>query len=150
MEHNKKQLQQDELLQILPQLLSEGASVPLLISGDSMYPFLKGGRDTVYLSAVTAPLRPGDMVLYRRNGGSMVLHRIIALGESGLCLLGDRQVSREWGVDPASVAATVTAVRRKGKLLRPGHPRWFFFAKLWPKLIPLRPYLIKLYTILAQ
>lgn len=146
MEHNHRALQPEELLEILPQLLAEDTAVPLVITGDSMYPFLKHGRDTVYLSALTRPVRPGDMIFYRRPFGRCVLHRVISVQDNSYCLLGDHQISREWGVSPDSVMAIVTAVRRKGKLIQPGHPIWFFFEKIWPRLILLRPYLIKLYT----
>ena len=146
MEHNRRVLQQDELLEILPQLLAENARVPLVITGNSMYPFLKHNRDTVYLCALTRPVRPGDMVFYRRPSGHCVLHRVISRREDGYCMLGDNQIAREWGVSSDSVMAVVTAVRRKGKLIRPGHPIWFFFEKIWPRFIRLRPYLIKLYT----
>lgn len=146
MEHNHRLLQQDELLILLPQLLAENASVPLVITGDSMYPFLKHDRDVVYLCALTRPVRPGDMVFYRRPSGRCVLHRVISMREDGYCMLGDHQITREWGVSSDSVMAVVTAVRRRGKLIRPGHPIWFFFEKIWPRLIRLRPYLIKLYT----
>lgn len=146
MEHNHRLLQQEELLDILPQLLEEDAAVPLVITGDSMYPFLKHGRDTVYLSRLTRPVRPGDMVFYRRPAGRCVLHRVISLEETGYCLLGDHQISRERDVSAESIMAVVTAVRRKGNLIQPGHPLWFFFEQIWPRLIWLRPYLIRLYT----
>ena len=147
MEHKHKQLQWEDLPEVLSQLLSNGGTMPLLITGDSMYPFLKSERDTVYLSAITGPIRSGDMIFYRRQGGAWVLHRVVAIRDDSLCMLGDRQITPEWGVPVSSAAAIVTAVRRNGKMLRAGHPVWFFFAKIWPKLILLRPYLIKLYTM---
>ena len=146
MEHNRRLLRQDELPELLPQLLAEDAAVPLVITGDSMYPFLKHGRDTVYLRSLTRPIRPGDVVLYRRPSGHCVLHRVISLEKDGCCMLGDRQTTRERGVTSDSVMAVAAAVRRGGALIRPGHPIWFFFERIWPRIIWLRPYLIKLYT----
>ena len=44
--------------------------------------------------------------------------------------------------------AVVTAVRRKGKLLKKGSFCWDFFEKVWLGLIPVRPLLIHMYTLL--
>ena len=35
--------------------------------------------------------------------------------------------------------AVVTAVRRKGKLLKQGSFWWDFFEKVWIRMVPLRP-----------
>ena len=63
-------------------LLSYGEQVPLVITGNSMYPFLRHGRDTVYLQKVQRPLKKGDMVLYRRKNGQYILHRIVFAGDT--------------------------------------------------------------------
>ena len=144
MEYNHRLLQQDELLDLLPQLLAEKAAVPLVITGDSMYPFLKHGRDTVYLQAVQRPLKKGNIVLYRRKNGQYVLHRIL-LADNTLTLLGDNQRVPEPGIEPEQVLAVVSAVRRQEKLLQPGDPVWNFYEKVWLCLIPLRPYLMAIH-----
>lgn len=146
MENNIRQLPPEQLRQMLPKVIAEGGTMPLVISGDSMYPFLKHGRDTVYLTAPVRPARPGDLLLYLR-GQSLVLHRVTAVEEDGITFLGDRQVQKEPGVDPACVIAAVSAVNRKGKVLRPGNFTWDFYEKIWRRLIPLRPYLIRIYDI---
>lgn len=46
------------------------AALPLQVSGNSMFPFLTHGRDTVYLSRLTRPVRRGDVLLYRRDSGA--------------------------------------------------------------------------------
>ena len=133
------------LMEPLLGLLEETRSVPLVISGGSMTPFLVHRRDTVYLSKPDRPLKKGDMILYRRDGGAYVLHRICAVREEGYDLVGDAQTAIERGVRPDRVLALVTAVRRKGKLLKKGDFWWDFFEKVWIRLIPLRPGLTGLY-----
>lgn len=149
MECNHRILKPEQLMKVLPDLLEEGVSVPLVISGNSMYPFLKHGRDTVYLSKPERPIREGDMVLYRRRRGEPVLHRVVSVTEKGLTLLGDRQTGMEPGIRPDCVLAVVTAVRRKGRLIKPGYLVWFFFAKIWPKLLRFRPRLIQIYSFMT-
>ena len=120
-------------------LLSETAAVPLVVSGSSMTPFLAPGRDTVYLSAISRPLRCGDMVLYRRDNGRYVLHRIFRVNGDSYTMLGDAQSIPEPGIRRDQILAIVTAVRRKDQLLRKGSFWWMFFERVWIHLVPLRP-----------
>lgn len=125
-------------------LLNCGGQAPLVVTGNSMYPFLKHGRDTVYLQTVQRPLKKGNIVLYRRKNGQYVLHRIL-LADNTLTLLGDNQRVPEPGIEPEQVLAVVSAVRRQGKLLQPGNPVWNFYEKAWLRMIPLRPYLMAIH-----
>lgn len=149
MEYKVKVLPPEELMDPLLGLLNDTEYVPLVISGFSMTPFLVHSRDTVYLSKVTRPLKRGDMILYRRDNGAYILHRICRVEASGYCLVGDAQTLIEKGVRPEQVLALVTAVRRKGKLLQPGSFWWDFFEKVWIHLIPLRPMIVWAYSKLT-
>ena len=145
MEHKLRVIEPEELMSQLPQLLQEAESVPLVISGSSMSPFLAHGRDTVYLSKVTGPLKKGDMILYRRASGAYILHRIYRVRDGVYDLVGDGQLGIEPGIRPEQVIAIVNTVRRKGKLLRKGSLRWEFFEHVWLELLPLRPKIHRLY-----
>lgn len=149
MQRNLRIVDQDQLMAVLPDLLDAGAEVPLIISGNSMYPFLKHNRDTVYLSKPNGQPAVGDLVLYRRRHGELVLHRVISAENGSLTMLGDRQVTPEEGISRDVVLAVVNAVRRNGKLIRQGDPVWVFFAKRWLALVRFRPRLIQLYAILT-
>lgn len=146
MESNVKILSPEELMPPLLQLLEETGSVPLVISGSSMNPFLVHGRDTVYLSKIHRPLKCGDMILYRRHTGQYVLHRICRAEPGSYTLVGDGQTSLEYGIRHEQVLALVTAVRRKGKLLKPGSFWWEFFQNVWIRMIPLRPWIVAVYS----
>ncbi len=120
-------------------VMETGTAAPLVISGNSMSPFLVHGRDTVYLIPPPDRLKKGDMIFYRRDSGSYVLHRICAVEGDTFCLVGDGQQEREPGIRRDQVIALVTAVRRKGKLLKKGSFLWGFFENVWIRMIPLRP-----------
>ena len=146
MERKVKLLEPDVLIEPLLGLLEEAESVPLRISGGSMTPFLVGNRDTVYLSKVNRPLKKGDMILYRRDNGAYILHRICRVEGDSYTLIGDAQTWPEPGIRPEQVLALVTAVQRKGKLLRGGSFWWDFFEKIWIRVIPLRPAAVAVYS----
>lgn len=138
-----------EMLDQLLGLLEEAETVPLVISGGSMTPFLVHGRDTVYLSKVKAPLKKGDMILYRRDNGTYILHRICSVDGETYTLVGDAQTRLEPGVRRDQVLATVRAVCRKGKILRSGCFWWDFFERVWIRVIPLRPAVMAVFSRLA-
>ena len=139
MESNVKILEPEILMPQLLELMKDAQTVPLVISGSSMTPFLVHGRDTVYLSKAEHPLKRGDMILYRRACGAYVLHRIYAEKDGSYTLVGDAQTLLETGIQPEQVLAVVSAVRRKGKLLKRGNFCWDFFEKVWIRMVPLRP-----------
>ncbi len=150
MESNLKILSPEELMPPLLELMEETDCVPLVISGGSMSPFLVHGRDTVYLSKVRRPLQKGDMILYQRDNGSYILHRIYRAEPHSFTLVGDAQTQLEPGIRPDQVLALVTAVRRKGKILKPGSFWWDFFQKVWIRMVPLRPFLRTCYGGLVR
>ena len=150
MEHRVRVVDPAQMIEPLLDLLDEVQAVPLVISGGSMSPFLINGRDTVYLSKISRPLRKGDMVLYRRAGGSYVLHRIFKVEDGSYTMVGDAQTYLESGIRPDQILAIVSAACRKDKLLQKGSFWWDFFEIVWIRLVPLRPALKKMYSFIKQ
>ena len=122
--------------------------LPLTITGNSMSPFLIHGRDTVYLSRLTRSARRGDVLLYRRDNGAYVLHRVYAVKAEGYTMVGDAQTELESGIRPDQVVAVMTRATRKDKELRPGDFWWDFFETTWLRFLPMRRPIHKLYTIM--
>lgn len=149
MKHKVTVIDPQILIPQLLELLEETDAVPLLISGNSMSPFLVHGRDTVYLSKITTPPQRGDMILYQRTNGHYVLHRVYAAGET-FTMVGDAQTLLEKGIHPEQMLARVSAVCRKGKILCKGSFWWNFFETIWLRMISLRPFVRKLYSRIRQ
>ena len=139
-----------EYVSVLKELVEEGREVSMLISGSSMSPFLCHGRDQVYFKAPDRPLRVGDMVFFQRRSGQYVLHRICKVKDGGYYIVGDAQTAIEGPVSREQIFALVTRVRRKGRILAPGDFWWEFFARVWVRLIPLRPLLVRAYGLVQR
>ena len=150
MEDNVKVLPPEAAVERLLAIMATGTAAPLVISGYSMSPFLVHGRDTVYLTPPPETLKKGDMILYRRDSGMYVLHRICAVEGNTFTLIGDGQQEKEPGIRREQILARVTAVRRKGRLLKQGSFWWAFFEKIWLNMNPLRPAALKLYGLLKK
>ena len=75
-----------ELVPAIMQAMQDGGSAELTVTGRSMTPLLRDRVSRVRLAAVSQPKR-GDMVLYRRQNGAYVLHRIAAIGADGTYMM---------------------------------------------------------------
>lgn len=148
METRKRVLAPEILLEEYRELLKneEIEALPLIISGNSMAPFLIHGRDTVYLSRLERPVRRGDVLLYQRTGGAYILHRVYAVKDDSYTMVGDGQVQLEPGIRREQVIAVMTSAIRKGKRQAPGSFWWEFFEKVWIHMVPVRMRVWRTYT----
>ena len=136
---NMRTVDTKEYLDTVCALLEAGQqnlSVP--VAGSSMCPFLYP-EDTVFLSAVEATLKPGNIYLFQRPNGQYVLHRLLREdGDGTLWMLGDNQRTEEPVSGGDMLRAQAVSVRRKGKTCAPGSFLWWFFAVPWLRLRWLR------------
>jgi signal peptidase I len=120
----------EELMPRILGLLELGETVPLVISGGSMTPFLVHGRDTVFLTPVNRELKNGDMIFYRRDNGRYVLHRVVKVGKTYTCM-GDNQFHKEPGLRHDQMIGIVTEFVRDGKTIPVTDLRYRLYSRLW-------------------
>ena len=141
----------DAYMPVLRELLAQGQSVSLTVTGESMSPFLRHGRDQIRLAAVTAPPQRGDMVFFRRRNGLYIMHRVLRrMPDGNYAIIGDGQQQVESPIAPEQIFAVVTQVCRKGIWLGPESFWWRFFAGPWLTLLPLRPLLRRMARFIPE
>lgn len=138
-------LDTQEYLDTVCELLQQGEhSVAVPVAGSSMTPFLING-DTVYLDLPHPPVKRGDIVLYTRDSGRYILHRVYRVNKDGSFLMvGDAQMELEYIASSKQIHGRVTSARHKGKLNRPGQLRWWAYRHIWLWLMPLRHILMNM------
>ena len=145
----RKTVDTGEYISSLLELVEQGEEVGLPVAGSSMTPFLGDGRDQVFLRKPHRPLERGDVVLYRRDNGDYVLHRIhrvrIKENKPVFDMVGDAQSRIEPGIRRDQIFALVTRARRKGEIIGPGSFYWWFFQNVWIGMVPLHGPLLRLY-----
>ena len=105
-----------------------------------MYPMFLPGRDEALIESVSADsCRKNDVVLYRRDSGILVLHRICRITDDGFYLVGDNQWEVEGPLRPAQIIGRLTAFIRNGKEISVRQPFYRFLSSLWLFLLPVRP-----------
>lgn len=137
---------------IAPQLadvISAGGRICLVVTGSSMTPFLKHGRDMVYLRAwEEKDRRCGQILLFQRQDQSLVLHRIRkCLPDGKLLINGDAQAWCET-ISQDQIVAAVSSVERKGQHFPCDHIWFRLWNWLWYPTRPFRPMLFRLWRIL--
>lgn len=129
----------DQNLAQVPRLLEEGKEVVLKeLKGNSMLPFIRGGKDSVSLRKPEG-IKVGDIVL-AVFGGRPIVHRVIAINGTKVTLMGDGNLQGTEKGDLSEVMGIVDQIiTPSGRCRKPGNGR------MWHRLLPVRKYLLKVY-----
>lgn len=126
-------------------LLETGYSVRIRPQGYSMYPLFVPGRDEAVIEPLKdRHLKRGDVVLYRREGSILVLHRIWRCRPEGYYMVGDNQKETEGPLKKSQVRGILTGVIRNGRFFETAHPLYRVLSGIWLRLRPFRPFLSRL------
>lgn len=143
-------LDTNQYLDAVCRMIEEGhENVPVPVKGISMRPFLRDG-DFAYLVGLSGKRKRGEIILFRRQDGQYVLHRIYKVLKNGnYLMLGDSQMVPE-PVEGSQLRAKVEFVRCLGQECRPGSFKWWFFAVPWLRLARWRPQIAKLLALFRK
>lgn len=131
------------LLEEAVAVLQEGKNVRLYIRGNSMFPFLRDGKDILELCPPgDKVLRRGDVVLFR-YGGKLLLHRIVALRGDHFIMQGDGCWRSKEKAVRSDIFAILLAVRYPDGGIRYCQSfTWRFYSALWLYSRFIRRYLL--------
>ena len=101
--------------------------------GTSMWPLLREGKSWVQIVSRDAKqLKPGDVVLYRRSDGQLVLHRIIrSEGAAAYLLCGDHQWKLDEKVQEEQILAIAQGFFKNGNYI--DEKTWWYrlYKRFW-------------------
>jgi len=126
-------------------LVGEGVSVTLPVNGQSMLPFIIGGKESVILQK-SDELEVGHVVLAWADDSHYVVHRIVGIDAGRLTLMGDGNLSGKEYCKVTDVKAKVSHV-----VGADGQMRYLYTkkrcraAKVWWYLRPMRRILLAIY-----
>lgn len=129
----------------LEQLLREGNIIRIKPQGYSMYPLFIPGRDEALIQQTDyTDCHRNDVVLYRRDQGILVLHRICRVTSDGFYMVGDNQFEVEGPLRPDQLRGRLIAFIHNGKEISVKNPVYRFLSSLWLGMLPLRPFCFRL------
>ncbi len=107
-----KQFSMADLEPLIREALEKGGTFTMMPRGTSMLPLLREGKDSVILSPLEDEIFPGDIILYKRDSGQFVLHRVIKENKGSYIMCGDNQVVFEKGIRRHHMIALATGIIR--------------------------------------
>lgn len=129
-------------------LTQEGKLVKINGSGNSMRPFIEHHRDNLVFGKVDS-ISVGDVILAEVTPDHYVCHRIVKVENGIVTMRGDGNPVGTETFPIENVRAKLVKIERKGKIydLRTSKV-WKVYSAIWPKLLPIRRYLLALYRLL--
>ncbi len=120
-------------------LLERGLAVQIRPKGYSMYPMFNPGRDEAILKkADLDKVRRGDVALYRREDGMLVLHRVCRREGGFFYAVGDNQTEVEGPLRVEQIKGVLTAFIRNGRYTDVSNPFYRMAAGAWLFMRPAR------------
>lgn len=113
-------LESEEALLLVRDLLEQGLSIRIRVSGISMRPFLMGNEVVTMGKVPVGSLNRGDIVFFLNDTGKPVLHRIIRLKKNMASVTvrtkGDGLIGFDPPIDAARILARVHSIEREGNI----------------------------------
>lgn len=120
-----------------------GSTVIVFTKGTSMQPLLIEGKSYVVLRPIERRLKVGDLPIVLRSDGKYVVHRIIAMTDTGYITRGDNCITSE-NVKNESVIGIVTEIQRKNKTIKVTDKKYRLYVVIWNIIYPIRWFCYKL------
>ena len=103
-----------------------------------MHPLIKQNFYVVHLKKAEN-IRKFDILLYKRDNGNFVIHRVMKTKGDTLTMCGDNQFVFEKDILPSQVLAKVSAIYKKDRLVKLDSTGYNFYVKM----LPLRRFWLK-------
>lgn len=124
----------------IEKLLRQNKAIQIRPQGYSMYPFLIPERDEVIIESVDPhKIKRGDVILYRRPGSILVLHRVYRHDRTGIYTVGDNQTAIEGPIEEEVVKGILAGRVRDGKFVPVSAPMYRITSGIWLRLRIFRP-----------
>ena len=135
----------DYIIEEAIRLVREGVGVTLPVDGQSMLPFIIGGKESVILQR-PGLIDVGDVVLAWVENRRYVVHRIIQIDDDCVTLMGDGNLMGTEHCLLNDIKARVTHVVDEKERTHYLYKGWRkLAAKVWYWLRPVRRYLLAIY-----
>ncbi len=97
---------------LIREVLASGGEFRLYPHGTSMLPLIRQGRDSVALRKLDRAPRKFDILFYKRQDGSFILHRVKEVTNEGIVLWGDNHTMLEYGITEKNIIGYAARIFR--------------------------------------
>ncbi len=138
-----------EIFPLIEQGIKNGGKYRFYPRGTSMLPLIREGKDSVVFTEV-GKIKKFDIVLYIRDNGDYVLHRVIRVRDGVYDMCGDNQCIIERGIRKDQIKAAVTGVYRGDEFIPSDDPKHIKYAKERMTSIPVRRFKIRVKSLFKK
>lgn len=121
----------------IEQEILSGRPVVITTAGVSMQPLLYHKSTRVVVLKADKELLPGDLPVYKRADGQLVIHRILRKDDDYYYIRGDNCISTE-KVPKSDVIGVVTEIYRKNRHFTVDNRWYLIYVRLWNAIFPIR------------
>lgn len=131
-----EEIAKNSLVSTHQQFLAESGYVLCMVVSGSMRPMLRMGKDSVLFVKPDKPIKRGDVVMFRRESGTMVMHRVVAVVSDGFQIRGDYSVVSEF-VSEDQICGVMKGFYRGEAYISSEHLLYRLYSLCWMNLYPL-------------
>jgi signal peptidase len=136
---NTKSIKTADMCPLVQEILRNGGSARITVTGTSMYPFFREGLDSVELIQTKLDaVKRGDIILALRSNGQYVLHRVWRKNAHEFYMVGDAQTWIDGPYQENQLIALVSRVWRNDKEIICTNFLWRAAGSIWLALRPFR------------
>ena len=117
--------------ELIREVLASGGEFRLYPHGTSMLPLLRQGIDSVALRSLDRPPQKFDILFYKRQDGSFILHRVKEVTKEGIVLWGDNHTMLEYGITEKNIIGYAARIFRGDKELDCQSFGYGMYLSLW-------------------
>ena len=128
-------------------LLKKGYLVTMP-SGSSMLPLIRPDRDTVVIKRRIP--KKYDVVLYKRDNGKYILHRVLKIKDKEYVMCGDNQWKKEFGITEQQILGVMDGFYSDNKYFEISSYRYKLYVRFWCCFLWLRKMMIYLFKIVNK
>ena len=145
--YNKMMLKSEQMFSLAEEVFERGHNVKIIVTGNSMYPFMRSRRDSVELKKRPFDeVKKSDIVLARRDDGAYILHRVVRKGSDFFYMIGDAQDYLDGPYRADQFIARVEKIFRDDRVII-CDDSWLYrmFSRIWMCMRPIRVFIVRTY-----
>jgi len=96
------------------EMAAHASAIRVRVRGASMFPLLQGGEFVLVKSVPPEYLRPGDLIVFRRQI-EVIIHRLVAIQSEGYVTLSDHSLTLDPPILPENILGRVAAIEKDGQ-----------------------------------
>lgn len=111
--------------------------------GSSMKPLLRPKGDHVRIVPLQRDLVIGDIIVFPRDDGKLIMHRVFKLTDTYIQTIGDNRENPDREIPYDAVFGLVTHIQRGKRTIYVDNSRWQFIGRMLTRTRPARLFLFK-------